>query len=103
MATQATRWWATQRLISAVPLTVAALWLGLAAAPASVIPYFGFWFDFGVVPGVVLVALGLVVVAMWRGLVPRNALAWTGVATLGLILGVEAVAAWTVLTFPSGF
>lgn len=103
VATQTTRRRATQRLIPAVPLTVAALWLVWATAPPTVIPYFGFWFDFSVVPGVVLVALGLVVLAMWRGLAPRNTLAWAGLAALGLILGLGALGLWTVLTFPTDF
>lgn len=82
---------------------MAALWLAWATAPPSVIPYLGFWFDFGVVPGVVLVVLGLVVLAMWRGLASRNSLAWAGLATLGLILGLEALGLWTALTFPTDF
>lgn len=103
MAIETTWQRATWRLMPAVALTVAVLWLVWATAPPGVIPYLGFWFDFGVVPGVVLLALGLVVLAMWRGLAPRNTLAWIGVAALGLILSLEAVGLWIVLTFPTDF
>lgn len=100
---QTTRRRSTWRLMPAVPLTVVVLWLAWATAPPSVIPYLGFWFDFGVVPGVVLVALGLVALAMWRGLAPTNTLAWVGLAALGLILGLQALGLWIVLTFPTDF
>ena len=103
VATQTRPRRATARLFTAVPLAVAALWLAWATAPPSVIPHLGFWFDFGAVPSVVLVAFGLVALAMWRGLAPRSPLAWAGLVALGVIMCLEALALWTILTFPADF
>lgn len=103
VATQTRRRPATHRLIPAVPLTVATLWLAWVSAPPWLIPYHGFWFDFGVVPAAVLIALLFHVLAMWQGLAPRNALAWVGLVALCLILALQGFVLRIVLTFPTNF
>ena len=59
--------------------------------------------DLVAVPAVVACLVGVVAVAMWRGLAPRGALAWVGLAALGVILALHAFFLWIVRTFPADF
>ena len=84
-------------------LSVAALWLVWAFAPPPVSSLGSWGFDLVLVPAAVGCLAGGAAVAMWRGLAPRGALAWVGIAALGLILVLHAFFLWIVWTFPSDF
>jgi hypothetical protein len=91
-------WW-----VPFAELSVAALWLVWVLAPPPVSSLGTWWFDLVLVPAGVACLFGVAVVAMWRRLAPRGALAWFGLATLGVILVLHAFMLWIVGTFPTDF
>ena len=74
-----------------------------AFASPPVSSFTTWWFDLVAVPAAVACLVGGAAVAMRRGLAPSGALAWVGLAALGVILVLHAFLLWIVWTFPADF
>lgn len=91
-------WW-----LPVMELAIAALWLVWAFAPPPLSSFTTWWVDLVAVPAAVACLVGGAALAMWRGLAPRGALAWVGLAALVMILVLHGLLLGIVWTFPADF